>query len=90
MKKKIFPIIGVAAVGAAAAFTTSIGLGNSAKMDVALSDIEVSARNENGIDWRCNCGLLWGTGCKSDNYGSYCAPAGTATCWIWDANCAPY
>jgi hypothetical protein len=24
----------------------------------------------------CNCGLIWGTGCKADNYG--------ATCWSGD------
>ena len=35
----------------------------------------------------CCCGMLWGKGCKADNHGSTCAPAGVSQCWDYDKNC---
>jgi hypothetical protein len=39
------------------------------------------------VDYRCNCGFIWGKNCKANNYGAYCAPIGTAFCRDYDSNC---
>lgn len=37
----------------------------------------------------CRCGLIWGKGCKADNYGSRCNGYGDAFCTAYDSNCEP-
>lgn len=36
----------------------------------------------------CNCGLIWGTGCKADNYGARCNDINAVMCYQWDSNCS--
>lgn len=36
---------------------------------------------------KCCCGLIWGEGCKADNYGSTCTTV-TEQCWTYNSNCS--
>lgn len=38
----------------------------------------------------CNCGLIWGKGCKADNYGARCNGPEEAVCGLWNHNCSDY
>ena len=47
-KKRIFGIIGAAAIAVAVAFNVSAGLNNKALSDLALANIEALAKSEDG------------------------------------------
>lgn len=56
--------------------------------EIELSNVESTAQGE-GEDGgvTCNCGFLWGSGCKADNYGARCNPNGSSNCWDYSKNC---
>ena len=35
----------------------------------------------------CSCGLIWGKGCKADNWGARCNGLNSPSCSLWDGNC---
>jgi len=76
MKKKIFGGALLLAIAATAAFNLNFSMNENNKLSsLALADVEALANESTGGGDKvnCNCGLLWGIGCKADNYG--------ATCW---------
>jgi len=70
MKRKVFGIIGAAAVSAAVAFSGSIKSEGSCLSDIALANVEALAKNEGFGDiwivtyysqdhWQCDPGSKW-------------------------------
>ena len=56
--------------------------------NVDLLNIESMAQSEGSGGVNCNCSLIYGSGCKADNYGASCNPSGTADCWNYSRNCS--
>ncbi|MCX6327674.1 MAG: hypothetical protein NT144_13640 [Bacteroidia bacterium] len=89
MKKKVLFGLGALAILAMLTFNVSLTK-DSQNGEISLNSIETVAvaQAEDPPGVNCNCPLLWGTGCKADNYGATCAPDGTTQCWLYDRNCA--
>ena len=59
MKKKVVSIIGLAAIGAVAAFNANIGSRAESLSDIALANIEALADNEGGDTLSCCSYHCW-------------------------------
>lgn len=57
-------------------------------MDLTLNDVEALADEEWSDLLHCSCGLLWGSGCKRDNWGVGCAVNSETDCSKFDGNCS--
>lgn len=56
---------------------------------LALTDFKAFAANEKPSDlFNCSCGLIWGSGCRRDNWGVDCATSDTRLCSDFDGNCS--
>lgn len=55
---------------------SEISLDQCNKSTLFSNVVAQSTDLEEESDVECNCGLIWGTGCKSSNYGNTC----------WDGN----
>lgn len=88
MKKKLL-LAGAVALMAAAVVTGYSVYNKTNVPDLFNANVEALASGEgNGSDFNCRCGLLWGDGCRSDNWGSKCAPSGAIYCSDYDGNCS--
>ena len=55
----------------------------------SFTEIEALAANEDPSDlFNCICGLIWGSGCRRDNWGVDCATSDTRLCSDFDGNCS--
>lgn len=56
---------------------------------LVLADFKAFAANEEPSDlFNCSCGLIWGSGCRRDNWGVDCATSDTRLCSDFDGNCS--
>ena len=88
MKKKVFSVIGLTAIGAAVVFNANIDSRVGSLSDLALANVEALAHNEDPED-NCICRsyvyhYFHDDGCYYD--GCYCSD-GTLVLWSGTANC---
>lgn len=82
--KKIFPVF-LLALLLASVFTSNDNKSNQFTIANIISINNASA--EGGGDLvNCNCGLIWGKGCRADNYGATCASGDN--CQSGNSNCS--
>ena len=54
-----------------------------------LAGFQAFAADEKPSDlFNCSCGLIWGNGCRRDNWGVDCAESDTRLCSDFDGNCS--
>lgn len=83
MKKKVFTIIGLTAIGAVAAFNANMGLHSSSLSDIALANVEALARNEGGGTLDC-WNYISDDGPGNQTHKTYCGSCGAKLCRVWD------
>lgn len=55
---------------------------------LVLSEFEALADKTPSNLFNCSCGLIWGSGCRRDNWGVDCATSDTELCSDFDGNCS--
>ena len=55
---------------------------------LVFSEFEALADKTPSDLYNCSCGLLWGNGCRRDNWGVDCATSDTKLCSDFDGNCS--
>ena len=56
---------------------------------LVLAGFQAFAADEKPSDlFNCSCGLIWGNGCRRDNWGVDCAESDTRLCSDFDGNCS--
>lgn len=61
----------------------------SSDSTLLLAGFKAFAANEKPSDLlNCSCGLIWGSGCRRDNWGVDCATSETILCSDFDGNCS--
>ena len=89
MKKKVI-MAGAAVIMSAVVVAVGFNANTNSKMtDLMSANLEALTQNEDNEEEpnRCRCGLLWGEGCRMDNWGRLCAPEGTWNCGPYQSNC---
>lgn len=94
MKKKILFGIGLFSLMALLVLNcTLLNITSSKEISLSLIHKIAQAEAESGAGGGgerlvpCRCGLLWGSGCRANNYGCWCAPESATFCSIYDGNC---
>ena len=60
----------------------------SSVSSLILTEPEALASEKPSDLFNCSCGLIWGSGCRRDNWGVDCATSDTALCSDFDGNCS--
>jgi hypothetical protein len=72
MKRKVFSIIGIAAVTGVIAVTITTSLHNDTQLDIALANIEAIAQSEDGATIECTQSNCRGGKCHQSSYDPSC------------------
>ena len=92
MKKKVFSIIGVIAFAGAVVFSAIIGTSGSYLSDLALTNVEALAQNENGGGSKLDCFLgISFDGTINPTHKTDCSDCTATLCrWYWsESTCTP-
>lgn len=86
MKKLILSVVAVAAFASYNFYQSNNE--PEGMTEISLNEVEALANDEWNDLVSCSCGLLWGSGCKRDNWGVDCATSGIADCSRYDGSCS--
>ena len=84
MKKKVFLIIGLAAIVSITVFNIRVNLSSDSLSELALANIEALARNETGAGEKLSCYLtVSNSGSGNQTHQTYCGDCKATLCRSW-------
>ncbi len=88
MKKKAVIVIVFASLAVITGWNFNQKEKETQMFNMNLTNIEALANNEWEDLYHCSCGLIWGTGCKRDNWGVDCAINSSQDCSLYNTSCS--